>query len=144
MDVEVSAGTQTDLPRVIDLLNAAGLTTDGLMAVPTSLVVARVGGEVIGGAALEHYGAAGLLRSLVVSPDRRTSGAGSRLVAAAESEAGSLGMRGIYLLTETAQGFFDRRGYSLIGRDAAPDAVRSSIEWSEACSDAAIAMSKAI
>lgn len=142
MDVAIVVAADEDLPQVRARLAAAGLIDDGLMEVPTSLFVARRGDDVVGAAALELHGGDGLVRSVVVGDDYRGSGLGSRLLDAVESEAGRLGLAGLYLLTETAAPFFTRRGYEIIGRDAGPDAVMASIEWCVACSDTAVAMRK--
>jgi len=112
------------------------------MEVPTSLFVARDGGHVVGAVALERHGGDGLLRSLVVDPSRRGNGIGSGLTAAAEEEASRQGLGGVYLLTETARGFFAGRGYDTVTRDGAPEPVMASIEWSVACGETAVPMWK--
>ena len=37
------------------------------------------------------------------------------------------------LLTETAEGFFRRRGFELVGRDAVPSDVQASAEFQGLC-----------
>jgi amino-acid N-acetyltransferase len=93
----------------------------GPRAAPTGLV------------GLEIHGRDALLRSLVVSPDHRAAGAGSALVKHAEAYASKCGVRGIYLLTTTAETFFARRGYARIARDQAPDSIRSTREFADIC-----------
>jgi amino-acid N-acetyltransferase len=58
---------------------------------------------------LEPCGQDALLRSLVVAPDERAHGLGTSLVEHAEQEARKRGLRALYLLTTTAEGFFSRR-----------------------------------
>src|SRR5271168_5351576 len=60
---------------------------------------------------LEIYGEAALLRSLVVSAAARTKGLGSALVLHAEQYAGAHQVRALYLLTTTAEPYFEHRGY---------------------------------
>ena len=79
-------------------------------------VVARDGDAVVAAAALERYGDAALLRSVVVAPDRRRPGVGRGIVAAAESLARDEGVRDLYLLTETAVDWFPRLGYEPVDR----------------------------
>jgi len=81
----------------------------------------------------EPCGSAALMRSLVVAPELRARGVGTRLVAHVESEAQSLGLSAIYLLTTTAEAFFSRLGYTAIGRGEAPDAIRATPEFSSIC-----------
>ena len=93
----------------------------GPAATPTGLV------------GLELFGDVALLRSLVVSPDGRSSGMGTALVRFAEEHARAEGVRALYLLTTTAEGFFLRRGYSPVARDSAPVAIRSTREFAGIC-----------
>lgn len=129
---EIAAGPA--LSGALRLLESAGLPASdlghahlehfffiGSASAPTGLV------------GLEPYGDCALLRSLVVAPSARADGAGTALVEHAESHARSLGVRDVYLLTTTAEGFFARLGYMRIGRESAPGAVRATREFSEIC-----------
>lgn len=138
--VILDAGSETDLPAIKALLADSGLPLDGLMTVPTSLVVARHGGRLVGVGALERHGSDGLIRSLVVASASRSSGIGSGIVAELERTADEHGLAGTYLLTDTAEQFFARRGYRRIGRHDAPEAVMGSVEWSTVCPQSSIAM----
>jgi amino-acid N-acetyltransferase len=82
---------------------------------------------------LELYGDAALLRSLAVAPGRRRAGWGSKLVAHAERHAQDQGVKSLYLLTTTAEGFFLRRGYTRIPREDAPPAIKRTREFSGIC-----------
>ncbi len=130
----------SDLPAVEDLLSAAGLPIEGAASAFETGVVARDGEAVVGAAGVERYGTAGLLRSVVVSADRRGVGLGRDLVAAAEDLARCEGVRELYLLTETASDWFPRLGYMAIPRHQAAAAVGQSIEFTTACAETAIAM----
>ena len=59
--------------------------------------------------ALERFGAAALLRSVVVVPDRRGAGFGSAIVRELESTARAAHIDCVVLLTETAPKFFTDR-----------------------------------
>jgi amino-acid N-acetyltransferase len=91
---------------------------------------------------LELFGDVALLRSLVVSPEARSSGVGSELVQFAETHAHSLGVSSVYLLTTTAEDFFLRRGYSKAERERAPPAIRTSREFAGLCPASSAFMSK--
>jgi len=82
---------------------------------------------------LELLGDIALLRSLVVTPGERRSGAGSALVEHAEEHARSRGVRSLYLLTTTAEAFFAKRGYARAVRDTAPAAIRATREFAGIC-----------
>lgn len=104
--------------------------------------MAREGARVTGCAAVERYGTAGLLRSVAVDQERRGAGLGIRLTTAALELARARGVRTLYLLTETAAGFFPRFGFQPIARADVAPAVRASVEFTSACPDTALAMVK--
>jgi amino-acid N-acetyltransferase len=82
---------------------------------------------------LELHGASALLRSLVVHPDARLTGIGKMLVEHAETQARARGVRAMYLLTTTASGFFQLRGYTLAARETAPSEIRITREFADIC-----------
>ena len=82
---------------------------------------------------LEIYGRDALLRSLVVSAAARTQGLGSALVLHAEQYAAAREVRALYLLTTTAESFFEHRGYRRIDRANAPSAIQSTREFASLC-----------
>jgi len=142
--MRVERAGRADLPAIEALLTAADLPLEGAAAAFTSGVVAREDGRIVAAAAIEPYGRAGLLRSVVVAADRRGTGVGRAIVRAAEALAGELALTELYLLTETAEDWFPRLGYSPVGRAEVPSAVRGSIEFSTLCADTGVAMRRAL
>ncbi len=129
-----------DLPEVRSLLAENRLPLAGVEDCVGAMRVARSGGRIVGVAALEISGSDGLLRSVVVDRGRRGTGLGARLVAAATDLARSRSVRTLYLLTETAEGFFRSLGFSAIDRSHAPEGLRRSVEFGSACPASAILM----
>lgn len=82
---------------------------------------------------LELLGDRGLLRSLVVVPTARSAGRGSALLSHAEAYARTRGARELFLLTTTADRFFERHGYGRVSREDVPDPIRSTREFAEIC-----------
>jgi amino-acid N-acetyltransferase len=82
---------------------------------------------------LELLGDVALLRSLVVAGERRGGGSGSALVDYAERAARDAGVRALYLLTTTAEGFFSNRGYRRADRESAPRSIRATREFAGIC-----------
>ena len=91
---------------------------------------------------LEIYGEAALLRSLVVSTTARTQGLGSALVLHAEVYAAAHRVRSLYLLTTTAEAYFEHRGYRRIDRLEAPPSIQSTREFSSLCPSSSAFMIK--
>jgi MOSC domain-containing protein YiiM/N-acetylglutamate synthase-like GNAT family acetyltransferase len=120
------------------LLEQAGLPTLGFPEDTPSLTLATDrGGQVVGGAAVEDWEGAGLLRSVVVAPDYRRSGIGSAMVRSVVRRAPRLGLHTLSLLTETAEPFFRRHGFRDVEREELPAPLAQSMELREACGDAA-------
>ncbi len=118
----------------VALLEAAGLPTEDLADDKLEhFFLAGDSAAPVGLVGLELFGRVALLRSLVVTPVSRTAGIGRQLVAHAEAYAASRGVRSIYLLTTTAEGFFAARGYSRVDRDTAPAPIRSTREFADLC-----------
>jgi len=142
--MEIAATTRRDAPAIEALLAAAGLPLEGAAEALDLGVVAREGDRVLAAAAVERFGAAGLLRSVVVAEDVRGTGLGRSIVAAAEEAAREAGIRDLYLLTETAPDWFPRLGYALVDRADAAAAVGESIEFTTLCRDTGVPMHKSI
>jgi amino-acid N-acetyltransferase len=56
----------------------------------------------------------------------------------------TLGIRALYLLTETAVAWFPRLGYELLAREAAPPPIAGSVEFTVACVDTGVLMRRRI
>jgi amino-acid N-acetyltransferase len=91
---------------------------------------------------LEIYEEAALLRSLVVSAAARIQGLGSALVLHAEQYAASHQVRALYLLTTTAESYFEHRGYKRIDRAEAPSSIQSTREFASLCPSSSAFMIK--
>jgi amino-acid N-acetyltransferase len=82
---------------------------------------------------LEIYGQDAVLRSLVVSTAARTQGLGSALILHAEQYAAARRVCALYLLTTTAESYFEHRGYRRIDRGQAPPSIQSTREFASLC-----------
>jgi amino-acid N-acetyltransferase len=131
-------------PHLTTLLTQAGLPIDGLADHRDATLVALDGNTVIGSVALEVYGRVALLRSLAVAPDRQGQGIGAQLFDAALAMAQARGIHTLYLLTETAAPYFERRRFVPITRAEVDPAVTASVEFTDACPASAQAMRLAL
>jgi len=140
----VERALPSDMPAVEALLSAAGLPLDGASEAFGLGVVAREDGGIVAAAAIERFGASGLLRSVVVAPGRRGTGQGRALVAVAEGLAREAGINELYLLTETAVDWFPRLGYEVVDRATAAAAVGESVEFTTVCRDSGVPMRRSL
>jgi amino-acid N-acetyltransferase len=65
---------------------------------------------------------------------------GSRLLEAVRRSALALGVRDVYLLTDSAEQYFARHGFVVIERVGVPAGIRGSVEFASVCPDSAIVM----
>ena len=91
---------------------------------------------------LELYPPVALLRSLAVVPSKRHTGLGAALLVEAERYAQSNGVSEIYLLTNTAERFFEHKGYQRVPRESAPPAIRGTQEFAGLCPASSALMRK--
>jgi amino-acid N-acetyltransferase len=134
---------EPELSTVTALLKAADLPTEDIA--PDDLVhfyYAQVSGQVVGVIGVAPCGSDALLRSLAVSVSHRGRGHGTLLVNAAEKHAVKLGIRRLYLLTLTAEAFFNNRGFKKIRREKAPATIRRTAEFTHICPTSSILMFK--
>ena len=127
---------------MIALLRRSKLPPDEIESHVGNALVIRQGGKVVGSAALEIYDDGALLRSVAVDEALRGQGWGVRLVEAALDLAQRRGVRGVYLLTETAEKFFPRFGFRVVSRAAVPPGVRQSVEFTTVCATSGTAMAR--
>ena len=133
-----------DLRRLADWLEGEGLPSGDLGEPGVRLFAFRDGDTAIGYAGLEVYGADALLRSVVVDPARRRSGAGRPVVEATLAEARRLGATRVFLLTNTAKAYFERLGFVSIDRASAPETILSTRQAAGLCPSSAPLMVKAL
>jgi amino-acid N-acetyltransferase len=134
-----------DLPAIRALLAASGLPGEDLTPVHLdSFWIRRDAGGLAGVVGLEPRGRAALLRSLAVRPDTRGHGFGADLLAHAESQAATLGVDALYLLTTTADRFFAAHGYAVTPRENAPPEIQATAEFAELCPSNSVCMTKRV
>jgi amino-acid N-acetyltransferase len=137
----IRSAAAADLNAVESALRDSDLPLDGLHdQFGDGYAIAESNGRVIGVEGIEIHGNDGLLRSAAVVSDWRGKGVGDALTRDRIEWAKRRGLRSLYLLTTTAGDYFPRFGFSVADRDSAPDAVRRSREFSEACPSSALFM----
>ncbi len=135
--------TPEQLPAIVTLLADSGLPSEDIFEQDLSLF--RIVGsddnlDAVGG--LERCGATALIRSIATAASMRGHGIAGQLVDALETLAVAEGLESLYLLTESAEGYFESKGYGPIDRSDVPASVRSSRQFSALCPDSATVMCK--
>jgi len=138
--VQLRRAEAEDSGAIRDLVTSCGLPTDGVPDDAELFVVAHHAGGVIAVAGLELHEGDGLLRSVATAASLRGRGVASRLCDEIEQRACSLGARQLFLLTQTAEQFFAKRGYRCVERAAAPCGIASSREFTTLCPASSVLM----
>jgi len=125
-DILIESASASDLPAISELLDRCGLPGEGIGGYVRTALVARVGREIIGSVALETFGDIALLRSVAVDTSYREKGLGRRLVRTALDLARHHHISRLFLLTDTAVGFFSKFGFRPIPESRVPSCVKSS------------------
>ena len=134
-----------DLRGALELLGRSELTQQDVSeGWGHYFVVREDDGRVVGVAGLELHGDFGLLRSVAVDEDYRGQGLAAALIEAVLQRAQRVGLRSVYLLTTTARDYFARRGFTDVGRDDAPSAIRESWEFKNGCPSTAAFMQRPV
>lgn len=129
--------------QIQNLLNTCKLSVQDLIGNDSVLFFEEwIDSELAGVAGIEDFGEIGLLRSLAVSKQYRGNGLGRKLVRHVEDQAAEMEIHSLWLLTDSAAGFFVTLGYERANRSAAPDPIRQSSQFSNLCPASAVLMHK--
>ncbi|VBB06431.1 acyl-coa n-acyltransferase [Lucifera butyrica] len=142
-DYILRAAKPADLSAIENLLVANGLPTAGVADHLSTFVVADAGG-VIGVIGLELAGRAALLRSLAVAGDQRKRGLGSALFNQALDQACQVGAITAYLLTNTAEQFVARWGFTPISRSDIPASLLTASALATTCPASSACLQKVL
>lgn len=118
-----------DIPEIERLLAAEWLPPMAIAEFLPTFWVLESDSSVAGCAAIEIYGEAAVLRSVVVAPELRGTGEGDRLVRTALDYARKHGVQRVYLFTMHAAPFFARYGFAPVTTDDFEPAVRESWQY---------------
>jgi amino-acid N-acetyltransferase len=130
-----------DLPAIRALLEGADLFASDAEERLEDLVVARAeAAGVVGVAGLEVAGADALLRSVAVAPQRRGRAIGTLLTAVLVARARRAGASAVWLLTETADGFFASLGFERAERSRVPASLEARPAVAGCATERAVAM----
>lgn len=141
--------TAADLAAVLRLLACTGLSTEEVAELLTTrsgeFVVAddpRSPGEVSAVGGLELHGESALLRSVAVRPEWRLRGLGQELVLRLVRRAEEGGLHVLYLLTTTAEHYFPRFGFVVVGRGDVPPEIAATLGFRSTCPASAVVMER--
>lgn len=142
MKLQIDKAGPADEELVTSLLKEADLLTEDLPAGLPDFLLARQEGALVGVAGMELYREVGLLRSIAISPDHQGKGIARKLVEQLLANADKQEVKAVYLITTTADHYFDRYGFELVNREQVPDTIQQTRQFSGLCPTSAVVMKR--
>jgi len=133
---------QSDLPGIQNFLAERNLPCDDIASHINNFVIIEVDNNIVAVGGLEIYDSVALLRSIAVSAKNKNIGLGKKILFLLEEKAILMGVKQFYLLTENAQNYFQKFGFSIIERDKVPSVIKLTKQFTSLCPDSAIAMTR--
>jgi amino-acid N-acetyltransferase len=131
---------ESELLQIEQLLRLSGLPYEDCSEHFDNFLIAEVSGRIVATGAFELYGEVSLLRSIAVLNEYKGQNIGSAIYSELKAKALSLGVREIYLLTETAELYFRARNFSEIDRTSVPVVIKQTKQFSSLCPTSATVM----
>ena len=144
MAILIEPAQLTDKEAVISLLQQGQLLTDDLPNGLPDFIIAKEEGNAVGVAGLERFGSVGLLRSLAGDPSHQGRHIAAQLVSRLLDAAQASALDEVYLITNTADRYFERYGFQTVSRQEVPTAIQRTQQFSELCPSSAIVMKRAL
>lgn len=105
-----------------------------------NFVVAERNGAIVGVGGFEMCENFGLLRSFAVVPGEKGRGIADQIFNLVKAKAIDSGINQFYLLTTTAEKYFNRFGFTICSRDNVPSSIKATKQFSELCPCSAVVM----
>ena len=137
------SATEDNGPEIRQLLTDSDLHHEDINTAQLKhFVLGWDGPKLVAVIGLEIKNHSALLRSLAVDADYRNRGIATKLVHKLEDYAKSMEVDTLYLLTLTAESFFEKCGYRRIARDSAPAGIQETTEFQNLCPASAVCMNR--
>jgi len=132
------------LPAIQRFLTDMQLPVSDLPTDLSGFTLAFDGDELVGTAGMELMGGVGLLRSIAVAETHRNRQLGKQLFAAALDHARANGVQEVFLITDSAAGYFEKNGFQRIERSEAPAEIAGTAQFAGLCPASAVVMKRVI
>ena len=130
----------SDATKIKELLSENDLPNEDIDKHVSNFLLAEQPDRLVGIVGLEIERSEGLLRSLAISQAGRCQGIGSTLLKKNKSYARLKNVKEVYLLTTTAEKYFEKQGFKTITRDVVPEGIKGTKEFRNLCPSTAVCM----
>ncbi len=142
--MRIRKANKNDLATIVQLLEMSNLPTEDCAEQIGAFMLAEENKRIVAVGGLEVHGKVGLVRSVVVIPDRRRSGVGRAICAELEGRAAGAGVERLFLLTESAFSYFLGLGFELVRREDTPLEIQATKQFGGICPSTAKVMFRAV
>lgn len=143
-NLQLKHAGKDDLPLIKDLLLKENLPASDIVLDIIHIFLFYENKKLVGITGLENFKKFGLLRSVVAVDEYKGKGKGKTMCKLTMEKASSMGVKELYLLTETAENFFKSLGFETIDREEAPGFIKSTTEFKNLCPASAAFMRKTL
>jgi amino-acid N-acetyltransferase len=140
MSILIKNAHPDQIPGLIDFLQKANLPTSDLPSGLSGFTLAMDVEQIVGSAGMELMGKIGLLRSVAVAETHRNQKLGQQLFEAAMEYARKKQVQDVFLITETADLYFEKKGFRRVDREAVPVEILETKQFSALCPASAVVM----
>jgi amino-acid N-acetyltransferase len=140
--ISIQKAGSKDFDKICQLLSEEKLPTEDLNPLLEHFFVAVEENEITGVIGMDKYGNAGLLRSAIVTKAHRNSGIATALVDQLFDYAKQQQVSTLYLISNTAEKYFEKRGFHRIERNEVPETVLQSKEFNGLCPTSSVIMTR--
>lgn len=140
MNIHIQSAQTEHRPGLESLLSANALPVTDLPVALNGFYLALDGEAVVGAAGMEQWNEVGLLRSVAVAESHRNQHIARQLTDAVLAHARQVQVREMYLITNTADRYFEKYGFQRVERSEAPAAIAQTEQFAGLCPSSAVVM----
>ena len=129
-----------DLVQIENLLKKYNLPVNDISEYIDNFVISEEENKIIGVGGYETHEEIALIRSIAVAQEFRGKSIGVNIYYLLEKKIKHIGIKEVYLLTETAADYFKKLGFTIKERTNTPKAVMQTKQFKEICPSTAIVM----
>jgi len=140
MPILLKSASSAQASDLINFLQKVNLPTSDLPTDLSGFTLALDGEQIVGSAGMELFGNRGLLRSVAVAETHRNQQLGQLLFAAALNHARSHQVQQVFLITNSADQYFEKKGFQQLDRSDVPEEITQTKQFSALCPSSAVVM----
>jgi amino-acid N-acetyltransferase len=138
--INIRIPDKKDFSAICQLLSEENLPTADINPTLENFFITVEGNELCGVMGMDRYGNTGLLRSAIVKKEYRRTGIAAALINQLVDYAKKQGVESLYLITNTAEKYFAKKGFEKITKNEVPETVLQSKEFNGLCPVSAVIM----